>query len=201
MSQERRIKHRENLRKKIIKSAQKIASKEGWEAVTMRRLSADIKYSLPVLYHYFKSKEDIIINVADLGFRQLLVEFDNIPETKNYSKFAYNMAEVYFTFGVNNEALYHAMYGNQGISSFTDGNPTEGEKLFFHIQAKLEELKEKGATIDNSFTATKVLWSMMHGLVSLHLINRIVDEKTTVEDMLNDFSTMICDFWKLDKIK
>ena len=48
-----------------------LAEREGWDAVTTRRLSTEIEYSQPVLYKHFASMEDIVEAVALEGFGEL----------------------------------------------------------------------------------------------------------------------------------
>src|ERR1043165_7555808 len=55
----------------ITAAARALAEREGWEAVTTRRLSAEIEYSQPVLYKHFGSMEDIVEAVALEGFGEL----------------------------------------------------------------------------------------------------------------------------------
>jgi len=214
-----RIKHVENTKKmqnNIIKIAQTIAENEGWHAVTMRRLCKEVGYTLPVLYHYFKSKEDIIICVANIGFSELLKSFQQIKKVKNIKQTLLLYFKVYLEFATSHPALYTAMYGEYGVSSFTSQNPSEGEKLFFAMQNEFETLfqnqakrknqskktegkKERNETkIISSWVATKTVWSMLHGLVDLHFLKRIEGPDTSLNDILEMYAEMILAGWKID---
>jgi AcrR family transcriptional regulator len=50
----------ENVRQAIIDTALQIGLKEGFEAVSIRKISGRMKYSTGVVYHYFKEKQEII---------------------------------------------------------------------------------------------------------------------------------------------
>src|SRR6476469_9039564 len=69
--EERRERDRAARRQLIVITARRIAEAEGWDAVTTRRLSAEIEYSQPVLYKHFSNMDAIAQSVAVEGFREL----------------------------------------------------------------------------------------------------------------------------------
>src|SRR5215469_6080263 len=69
--QERRERERAERERLIIAAARKLAEAEGWDAVTTRRLAAEIDYSQPVLYTHFSGKNAIMTAVAVEGFADL----------------------------------------------------------------------------------------------------------------------------------
>src|SRR3954451_19368003 len=68
---ERRLRERTAQRRLITSTARALAEREGWDAVTTRRLSTEVEYSQPVLYKHFASMEDILEAVALEGFDEL----------------------------------------------------------------------------------------------------------------------------------
>src|ERR1700755_2091528 len=70
-SADRRLRERAARRQLIVATARALAEREGWHAVTTRRLSTEIEYSQPVLYKHFASMEDIVEAVAVEGFGEL----------------------------------------------------------------------------------------------------------------------------------
>lgn len=44
----------------ILETAGRMAEAEGWRAVTIRRIAAEIGYSTPVIYQHFPSKEAVL---------------------------------------------------------------------------------------------------------------------------------------------
>ncbi|CAM5629374.1 TetR/AcrR family transcriptional regulator [Streptomyces violaceorubidus] len=63
--QTRRERERAERERLIVTAARDLAEAEGWDAVTTRRLAAEIEYSQPVLYSHFKGKGAIM--AADSG--------------------------------------------------------------------------------------------------------------------------------------
>ena len=58
---ERKKQQKEELRKQILVAARNIASDNGWQNVTIRKICDEIGYTAPVVYHYFESKEMILL--------------------------------------------------------------------------------------------------------------------------------------------
>src|SRR4029078_11207790 len=69
--EERRERDRAARRQLIVTTSSRICEAEGWDAVSTRRLSAEIEYSQPVLYKHFSNMEAIAHSVAVEGFREL----------------------------------------------------------------------------------------------------------------------------------
>ncbi|WP_031512367.1 TetR/AcrR family transcriptional regulator [Streptomyces sp. NRRL F-5123] len=69
--QTRRERERAERERLIVTTARELAEAEGWDAVTTRRLAAEIEYSQPVLYSHFKGKGAIMAAVAEQGFAEL----------------------------------------------------------------------------------------------------------------------------------
>ena len=69
---ERRQRQRQQLREGILAAAREIASEEGWRAVTIRKIAAIIEYSPPVIYEYFDSKDEILLELMRQGYAEQL---------------------------------------------------------------------------------------------------------------------------------
>ena len=70
---ERKGRERAERERRIIAAARGIAEREGWDAVTIRRLAEEIEYSQPVLYSHFENKDAIVAAVAVEGFQEITV--------------------------------------------------------------------------------------------------------------------------------
>jgi len=196
---EKKIQKKQALRKTILDFAENVASTEGWEAVTMRRISAEIKYSLPVIYDYFKNKEEIISTLAVKGYTILLDELKNIVENgQNNRQISIDLAKAYIEFAQTHKAFYLAMYGQEGISSFMPGNPKEAERVFDFIQNWLKNLVVSNeAKIPDTWETTKLIWATLHGLIALHNINQINDDKISIDQVVIDFINLLLDKWEV----
>ena len=69
--EDRRLRDHAARRRLITATARVLAEREGWDAVTTRRLSTEIEYSQPVIYKHFASMEDLAEAIALEGFGEL----------------------------------------------------------------------------------------------------------------------------------
>src|SRR5215207_9498903 len=108
---ERRLRDRDSRRRLIIATARALAEREGWDAVTTRRLSTEIEYSQPVLYKHFGSMEDIVEAVAVEGFEELA---ETLRVARGDSRASGDelgrVAAAYSGFATKNPALFDAMF-------------------------------------------------------------------------------------------
>lgn len=197
---DRKLRHKVQVKQAILDFAQEVATAEGWEAVTMRRISAKIEYALPVIYTHFKNKEAIISALAGKGFGLLLEELQKVMESQSdIITTSKQMTLTYIKFAKTHKALYLAMYGQDGVSSFLKGNLEEGEKMFDFIHDWLKNLVQiHQARIPNTWESTKLIWATLHGLITLDNINQINDSKTKVETIASDFIQILIEKWKID---
>ena len=65
---ERREKSKQKLKSQILKTAEKIYIKEGFEAVTMRRIADSVSYTATTLYLYFNNRDAIFGEMAKQSF-------------------------------------------------------------------------------------------------------------------------------------
>src|SRR5450755_1484233 len=109
--EDRRLRERAARRRLITATARTLAEREGWDAVTTRRLSTEIEYSQPVLYKHFASMEDIVEAVALEGFGELAKSLSTARGGAGGPEEALGrVAHFYSTAATENPALYDAMF-------------------------------------------------------------------------------------------
>lgn len=60
------------MRGQILATARRILSEEGVEALSIRRITKDMNYSVGIVYHYFENKEQILACVLREGYQRIL---------------------------------------------------------------------------------------------------------------------------------
>ncbi len=75
---ERKQRTREQTRAGILQTAKEIARREGWQAVSIRKIADAIDYSAPVVYDYFDSKDVLLDEIRNDGFRFLRHEYERL---------------------------------------------------------------------------------------------------------------------------
>ena len=169
--EERRARDRAARRQLIVTTARRIAEAEGWDAVTTRRLSAEIEYSQPVLYKHFSNMEAIAQSVAVEGFQELAESLsDARGGTAEPEHALRRIAHAYIDFALANPAVYDAMFTRATTLHFAASDtPPELSAAF----AELRDAVTAVADTADADTATEVLWAALHGLATLGRSGRL----------------------------
>ena len=182
---ERRQRQRQELRSGILAAAREIASTEGWQSVTIRKIAALIEYSPPVIYEYFDSKDNILLELMRLGYAEQLEAVEAAVKAASGPEEALlGMGRAWMDFATESPDLYQVMYGLGGVSFPTIELQKEGEKIG-EVMAKVveEALRENGKEVGDVWGKVTLLWATGHGLVSLHMAGRIPGGKEEMEGL------------------
>src|ERR1700677_1933317 len=119
-----------NLRRdQVIRAARDLAEVDGWAAVTMRRLAAELGVTQPVLYSAFAGRQALIDAVALNGFDGLAAAL----EAADVSPMARMRA--YLGFAVAHPRVYEAMFSlPSGLAFATEGTPDPLRRAFRGIR-------------------------------------------------------------------
>lgn len=166
---ERKQREREERERRIVIAAKTIAEQEGWEAVTIRRLAAEIEHSQPVIYSHFANRDAIIAAVAVEGFGELATSLHGaISDDLAPSRALEAVATAYLDFALARPALCDAMFVLPIDLRFARSDtPAELRRTFGALMAVLEPFCQ------NVETAAEALWAALHGLAMLERHGRI----------------------------
>ncbi|MEK8108452.1 helix-turn-helix domain-containing protein [Micromonospora sp. M12] len=168
----RRVGERERAEREraIITAARDLALAEGWDAVTTRRLAAEIEYSQPVLYSHFKGKDAIMAAVAVEGFAELataLVSAGPPPPTPAGGR--RRGSRVRRVRRAASRTLRRDVHPRRGPAVRHSGRANRPGRGF----AELSETVRPVAADDDLGTITETFWAGLHGLVTLMRSGRL----------------------------
>jgi AcrR family transcriptional regulator len=108
---ERRQKEKEEIRKSIMDTALDIAISEGWNSVTIRKIAETIEYTPPIVYEYFKNKEDLFNELVLMGHCILHKGYDlpRQPESDPI-KILLQLSVNHWEFAFKHKELYQLMF-------------------------------------------------------------------------------------------
>jgi AcrR family transcriptional regulator len=108
---ERRQKEKEEIKQSILDAARKIAAKEGWHALTIRKIADEIEYTPPIVYEYFENKEDLIREIIDAGFAKLGKEISAAGQSETDPReLLRRLSLIHWDFAFNNVELFQIMF-------------------------------------------------------------------------------------------
>ena len=166
---ERKGRERAEREHRIVAAARVIAEREGWDAVTIRRLAEEIEFSQPVLYSHFENKNAIVAAVAVEGFKELSVALREAAGGSTGRRNALkNVAMAYLAFARSRPALYDAMFVLPTDLRFAEaGTRPELHAAFEAIAAVVAPFC---ADVED---VTETFWAALHGLAALDRSGRV----------------------------
>ncbi|MFE9095396.1 TetR/AcrR family transcriptional regulator [Streptomyces sp. NPDC007264] len=173
--QTRRERERAERERLIVTAARELAEAEGWDAVTTRRLAAEIEYSQPVLYSHFKGKAAIMTAVAVQGFTEMAAELRAARTAADGTREALAaVGAAYTAFARRQPALYDAMFTHTVELPFaTPQAPSALREGFTELLRAVEPVVAEG---EDPGLLTETYWAGLHGLVTLMRSGRLPAE-------------------------
>lgn len=169
--EDRRVRERASRRQLIVTTARALAEREGWEAVTTRRLSTEIEYSQPVIYKHFASMEDLMDAVALEGFGELAEALGAARRAGPKRESLRRVAHAFKVFADESPAVYDAMFSRTTRLRFGDAeSPADLVMGFAELR---QAIVDSVITNQDVETLTEVVWAALHGLATLGRAQRL----------------------------
>lgn len=187
MATERSLKQKEAVRESILEAAQAIVLKEGWQAVSIRKIADAIGYSLPVVYNHFESKDAILEEFVKKGFAKLS---DVMVATKSKSQHPAEqlttMASAYFNFAFEQREYYQMMFGLGMPSCERTRQIIEIGNFSAIIISTIQNLSNTAVIEEKTILKFHTFWSIVHGLSSINMVNMTATPNEMQESVLQD---------------
>jgi len=172
---ERKEKHKEDLRQRILDAAKELFLKDGYDATSIRKIAEKIEFSPTTIYLYYKDKADIMYALHQEGFKLLSSQFLVLQHVHEPFERLKAMGRVYMNFALNNPDFYELMFIMKEPIEFVKAHChgeewEEGEQAFSALIMTVEHCKAAGYfTKFDTTTFALNIWSLMHGLCGLKL--------------------------------
>lgn len=173
-TKDKRLKHKEDLRKKILEVAKALFLKHGYDAVSIRKIAEKIAISPTTIYLYYKDKGDVIYALHQEGFKMLSAQFTVLRSVEEPFERLKAMGRSYIRFALENPDFYELMFIMRDPINFIDKHCSkeweEGGQAFESLLNTVEDCKSHGyfAQVDLHHMALYI-WSTIHGMCSLKL--------------------------------
>lgn len=169
---QRREREKQAMRQGILEASRHLARQKGWSAVTIRKIAEQIEYSPPMVYEYFASKEDMLLELLREGFRLLAATMRRaFDATEDDEERLLRIGEAYCQFVSTYPELYQVMHSLGGLPLDTQERMLGiQETSGIALEALITWAQAKRVTLDDPAEMVDVLWASLHGLVCLYII-------------------------------
>lgn len=107
---ERKSRQKQALRERILDAARRIVVRDGFAALSMRKIADAIEYSPATLYLHFASRDDIARALCAEGYAQLLATFVPLVHIADPAERLKALGRAYVAFGVEHPETYRLIF-------------------------------------------------------------------------------------------
>ncbi|WP_440895036.1 TetR/AcrR family transcriptional regulator [Amphibacillus sp. Q70] len=135
----------------ILTSAEKLFSKKGYDAVTIREIAKDAGCSHTTIYLYFKDKEALLHQLAMPVLETLHQQLKQLSTQEDMSAIARlkNISRAYILFGLQNQNMYSVLINAKSTKVDQEHPELEVNKLRIEIFEILMEVIQQCLSIPN----------------------------------------------------
>lgn len=174
--QERKARHKEELRHEILEVARKLFVEDGFKNVSMRRIAERIEYSPATIYLHFKDKSELIYELCEETFGRLVEGQEQLCQRQFEGPIEYLREGLrhYVEFGIAHKDHYRVtfmMADEEADPAVYQSPDCMGLRAFGNLRAAVEACVGQGLFPNqDADTAAQALWAGVHGLVSLYIV-------------------------------
>ncbi len=167
------------LRATILDAARRIALENGFAQLSIRKLADAIGYVPGTIYVYFRNRDELVREICVSGFVPFYAEMQAAVENAAPADRLSALLHAYAAFALNHPETYRLsfMEDPKFAQELLRSAPLEredgaGRRAYMLLVDEVRALKQQGkiAADEDETVLADLLWTGIHGIVSLQLI-------------------------------
>lgn len=171
-TKERRERERQETRDKILEAAREMFATQGIEATTMRAIAQRIEYTPTAIYHHFKDKDALIIELCHGDFRTLGRQFTQMERIDDPVERLRRIGMAYVEFAIAKPHHYQIMFMTRTPPHVHDEDKNPEEDAYGFLLQTVQEGIDGGRfrpELADAHELAQMVWSGVHGIISLQI--------------------------------
>lgn len=174
---DRKEREKKELKDLILKEARALFLEEGFEKTSIRKIADRIEYSPTTIYLYFKDKNELLLALHLESFTHLFESLSSVASVPDAMERLIALGKAYIEYGLKNPEEYDLMFLLTAPLDALDCKDElwdDGCKAIELVKVMVIDAIHHGyfkPDLDAENMAI-MLWSQVHGLVTLQLKNR-----------------------------
>jgi len=171
---ERRTRARDSVRSEILDAARELFVRDGIEAVTMRAIAKKIEYTPTTIYHHFRDKHALLLELCTIDMQRLGQAFQSIGRIEDPTERTRRFGLAYVDFGLDHPGIYRFLFMTPKPDVMSEAVISASPEQNAYLML-LESVREGIAAgryrpeFDDADQLAQLLWGGLHGIVSLHV--------------------------------
>jgi AcrR family transcriptional regulator len=171
---ERRERARDTIRTKILDAARELFARDGVEAVTMRAIARRIEYTPTTIYHHFRDKHTLLVELCRIDMASLAHSFQRIGRIEDPAERLSRIGQAYVDFAIAHPGHYRFLFMTPKPGVLDDeGSMYEPEQnAYLMLLATVKDGIDAGRyrpEFDDPHQLAQLAWGALHGIVSLRI--------------------------------
>ncbi|HEY4188373.1 MAG TPA: TetR/AcrR family transcriptional regulator [Polyangia bacterium] len=152
------------VRAKALAAASQILAAQGVERLNLKAIAESAGVGISSIYHWFANKEELLLNLALMGFQDLRVDLIQVRGRPEYASPLAAGARAFLGFAETRPALFSVMFSERLLNRHPDLRAAEQEAL-----AAFETTVGADARFPEAHQADigTVLWTLARGMASI----------------------------------
>lgn len=177
---------REEIKQMAISAAEQILEQHGNSALTARKITAEIGYTVGTLYLVFANISDLVLHVNARSLDQLTDSMHaNTSVAAGPEQCISDYGHAYLTYAQNQphrwqQIFAHHMPEGETIPSWYQ---VKIDGLFTLVEAQVQRLDPQRPALEVTLAA-RTLWSSIHGITTLALRNKLFLDGRSPEHLM-----------------
>ena len=174
-SRERREQARRATREKILDAAREMFLEAGVEATTMRAVANRVGYTATAIYYHFQDKHSLLLELCRRDFQELARVLGEAGHIEDPIERIRHTSLACLDFGLSNPSQYRFMFmmaEHVSPDGKSGSNPEAHAYSFFQqcVNDAIAQQRLRPELCSQPGHVANLLWSCVHGVVSLHLV-------------------------------
>jgi AcrR family transcriptional regulator len=168
----------DEIRRQLIEAGIAILERDGIQALSVRKLAAEVGTSTMVVYTHFGSMTGVVDAIASEAFDRFAQVLAGVPETDDPVADFISMGSVYHRFAMDKPQRYQLMFGTVAPAALltqrndltVTGHAGSSDASFQTLRRSVRRMIEAGRIRDGDDAAIAGrIWSVIHGGVMLEM--------------------------------
>lgn len=167
-----------DLRRLILDRTRHLLVTEGYDGLSMRKIARSVGCSATSIYLHFESKDALTHALIDEGMRKLYADLSDVAQAHPEPPVRLEaLSRAYVRFGLDNPEYYQVMFQlhPERMARYPAEDYRRARRNIQLFGEALADGQAEGtlAVASPPEVASSALWTALHGLVSLHLAERV----------------------------
>lgn len=176
---ERQIQEQVAVKEKILASAREMFVRDGYEAVSLRKIAESIGYTAPALYTHFADKGEILAELCRQDFGALAGQFNKLGRIPDPVERIYRIGLGYIRFALEHPNHYRLMFMTPNLGKIAPPSEADiaamndpDQDAYAFLRHTVKEALDAGrfrSEYKDAELLTQTLWAGVHGVASLEI--------------------------------